>query len=124
MIDKVGNDPDLLSKILYSDKATVTRDGVFNFHNNNQWSHERPPRHVYPGISRTICCECFGWFTWPYILPPHLNRQTYLIFLAEVLPELSEDVPLQTRINIWFQHDGAPVYWLQVRDLLDVKLLD
>lgn len=41
-------------------------------------------------------------------LPPRLNGQTYLQFLRETLPGLLENIPLNVRQAMVFQHDGAP----------------
>jgi hypothetical protein len=48
----------------------------------------------------------------PYFLPPHLTGALYHNFLRNVLPELLQDVGLQTRIHLWFMHDGAPAHFL------------
>ena len=47
-------------------------------------------------------------FIGPYLLPPRLTGHTYLIFLQEVLGEILEDMSLENRRRLWFQHDGAP----------------
>jgi len=44
----------------------------------------------------------------PFIFQERLTGQTYLQFLEEELPTLLEDVPLATRRQLCFQHDGAP----------------
>ena len=44
----------------------------------------------------------------PFILEGRLTGEAYLRFLQEELTRLLEDVPLNTRIRIYFQHDGAP----------------
>jgi hypothetical protein len=43
-----------------------------------------------------------------YFLPPCLTIADYHDFQRKVLPELLQDVDLQTRINLWSVHDGAP----------------
>ena len=43
-----------------------------------------------------------------HFLPPRLTGAVYRDFLRNVLPELLQDVDLQTRIHLWFMHDGAP----------------
>ena len=48
----------------------------------------------------------------PYCLPPHLNGAVYHNFLRNFLPELLQDVYLQTGIHLWFMPDGAPPHFL------------
>jgi len=44
----------------------------------------------------------------PFILEVRLTGEAYLRFLREELPRLLEDVPLNKRGRMYFQHDGAP----------------
>ncbi|GFV53230.1 DUF4817 domain-containing protein [Trichonephila clavipes] len=56
----------------------------------------------------------------PYILPPRLDSDKYLVFLHEVLPQLLTDVPSPIRRRLWFQQDGAPSHYGRcLRDYLD-----
>ena len=44
----------------------------------------------------------------------------YIIFIRDILPEMLENVPLQVRQRLWFQHDGAPAHFsLDVREYLN-----
>ena len=44
----------------------------------------------------------------------------YIIFIHDILPEMLENVPLQVRQRLWFQHDGAPAHFaLDVREYLN-----
>jgi hypothetical protein len=71
------------------------------------------PSHHNAPLSET--CELVwsvSWLLWllligPIILEVHMRGQNYPEFLQNELPEL-EDVPLATRIAMYFQHDGAP----------------
>jgi hypothetical protein len=45
---------------------------------------------------------------WDPLSSPRLIGAVYRHFLRNVLPELLQDVDLQTRIYLWFMHDGAP----------------
>jgi len=47
----------------------------------------------------------------PVILDDHMTGQNYLDFLQNELPKQLEDVPLATRIAMYFQHDGAPSHY-------------
>ena len=43
-----------------------------------------------------------------------------MIFLEDVLSGSFEDVPLDIRLTMWYQHDGAPAYYhANARHLLD-----
>lgn len=33
------------------------------------------------------------------------------MFLRDILPDLLENVALEDRVNMWFQHDGAPTHF-------------
>jgi hypothetical protein len=45
-------------------------------------------------------------FLGPYFLSPRLTADVYHDFLQNFLPELLQDVDLQTGINLWFMHDN------------------
>jgi len=45
--------------------------------------------------------------TGPVILDDRITGQNYLDFLQNELPKQLEDVPLATRIAMYYQHDGA-----------------
>jgi len=47
----------------------------------------------------------------PVILDDPVTGQYYLDFLQNELPKQLEDVPLATRIAMYFQHDGAPSHY-------------
>ena len=49
---------------------------------------------------------------WSNFLPPCLTGAVYRDFLRHVLPELLQDVALQTSIHLRFMHDGAPPRFL------------
>ena len=55
-----------------------------------------------------------------FILEGRLTREAYLRFLEEELPRFLEDVPLNKRGRIYFQHDGAPPHSsCEVRNFLN-----
>ncbi|EFN71217.1 hypothetical protein EAG_05969, partial [Camponotus floridanus] len=100
---------------------------MFNTHNSHVWSQDNTHAtfirshqteftvNVWAGIINNFLIG-------PYILPLRLNGNIYRIFLEEVLPELMEDVPLVTRRQMWFQHDGASAHFSAiVRNYLDQR---
>jgi len=58
----------------------------------------------------------------PFILEGCLIGEAYLRFLEEELPRLLEDVPLNKRGRMYFQHDGAPPHFSrEVRNFLNYR---
>jgi hypothetical protein len=49
-----------------------------------------------------------GMLSGPVNLDDRMTGHIYVEFLQNELPEQLEDVPLATRIAMYFQHDGAP----------------
>ena len=47
----------------------------------------------------------------PVILDDLMTGQNFLDFLQYELPKQLEDVPLATRIAMYFRHDGAPSHY-------------
>lgn len=113
---KCRQNGEFLQKILFTDEAGFTRDGIVNFHNNHVWAEENPhayfeSRHqnkffvnVWAGI---LGNNLIG----PVVIPRRLNGAAYLNFLQNVLPTLFDDVPYGIRFQHWFMHDGAPPHF-------------
>jgi hypothetical protein len=47
----------------------------------------------------------------PVILDDRMTEQNYLDFLQNELPQQIEDIPLATRIAMYFQYGGAPSHY-------------
>ncbi|XP_032689036.1 uncharacterized protein LOC116852618 [Odontomachus brunneus] len=114
-------------RILWTDEATFTLNGVFNSRNFLLWQEENPHAiregifqyrwsiNVWAGVTAD---RVIG----PYFLPPRLNGQAYGHFLRNDLPILLEDVPLHMRQILVFQHDGAPAHSArQIRHILNTR---
>jgi hypothetical protein len=52
-------------------------------------------------------------------LPPRLTGAVYHDFLRNFIPELLQDVDLQTTRILWLIHDDAPSYFL-LREFLNI----
>ena len=50
----------------------------------------------------------------PVILDDRMIGQNCLGFLQYGLPEQLEDIPLATRIAMYYQHDGTPTYYIRL----------
>lgn len=110
--------------ILFTDEATFTRAGLHNTHNDHWWSKENPHKKVVKNFqhrfSVNVWCGIIGdQLIGPHIFEDRLNGDAYAKFLTDQLPLLL-DVPLATRQQLIFQHDGAPPHYSgQVRQHLD-----
>ena len=52
------------------------------------------------------------------VLVENVRKLHYLF--CDILPEMLENIPLQVRQQLWFQHDGAPSHFaLDVREYLN-----
>jgi hypothetical protein len=115
----------LCGQILFTDEATFTRDGITNNRNSHSWALENPfettETHFQHRFSVNIWCGVLNnLLIGPFAFQERLTSEHYLNFLQNELPGLMEDVPLQNRVNMWFQHDGAPPHFgINVRTYLN-----
>jgi len=94
-------------------------DGVNNTKNSHLWDRDNP--HGTVGSSYQHCFSVNVWcgvignrLIGPYIFPQRLTGDIYANVLQDELPALLENVPLQTRRQMYYQHDGAPPHFSQV----------
>lgn len=109
----------LIPKILFTDEAMFTRDGITNTHNNHVWSDENPHATVESHFQHRFSVNVWSGiidnvFIGPVIFHERLTGARYRHFLEHELPGLLEDVPLATRHRMYYQHDGAPPHTARV----------
>lgn len=109
--------PLFLSRVLFTDEAAFTRDGIVNFHNTHVWAYENPHAILQARNQHRFSINVWAGIVGdhligPIILPNRLTGAAYLTFLQDELPGLLEDVPLETRQRMVFLHDGAPPHFL------------
>lgn len=69
-----------------------------------------------------MCGTIEGKIIGSYIFNERLGGDVYLNFLMNELPLLLEDVSLETRLNMFFQHDGCPAHFsINVREYLNLR---
>jgi hypothetical protein len=61
-----------------------------------------------------MCCGVIGDQLVDLYIFPHLTGDIYANFLEDELPELLENVPLQTQWQMFYQHDRVPSHFSQV----------
>jgi len=109
-------DPDFPDFILFTDKKCFKREGSFNNQNHHSWSDENPHASCVRGFQHCSSINLWVGIVGDHLIGPHrfpgpLNGATYLEFLQDSLPELLENVPVNVRARMWYQHDGAPPHY-------------
>lgn len=113
--ESLQNDPNFFRYVMFSDEATFQNTGELNRHNCHYWSAQNPHwtrvfDHQHRWSLVTWCGIVNGFLIGPYFFYGNVNRQRYLHFLRNELPNFLADIDLQTRARMWFQHDGAPAH--------------
>lgn len=100
---------------------------LHNRHNCHYWSDENPHwvrliDHQHRWSLNVWCGIADSRIIGPHFFEETLNGERYLQFLQRDLFGLFEDVPYATRLNMWFQQDGAPPHYARsVRNFLDER---
>jgi len=104
---------------LFTDETHFSRDGVNNTRNSHLWDRDNSHGTVDSNYQHRFSFNV--WFgdigdhlIGPYIFPQRLTGDIYANFLQDELPALLENVPLQTRRQMYYQHDVAPPHFSQV----------
>lgn len=125
MLLKHTENPDFFNNILWTDESSCTQSGYINLHNLHSWNIENPhnirqDRSQYRFTVNLWTGIYDGKIFGPTELPQSLNGTNYLNFLRNSVPLLLEDVPLEMRRSLWFQHDGCPAHYSRhVREYLN-----
>lgn len=110
------NDASFPTQVLFSDEAYFMRDGYYNSRNSHIWDYMNPHAIAVRNHQRRFSVNIWAGIVGthllgPVIQPERLTGAAYLQFLQTTLPDLLDSVPLAVRINLWFQHDGAPTHF-------------
>jgi len=91
------------------------------------WANENPHATVESNFQQRFsvnvwCAVLDDQLIGPFTLEGRLTGEAYLRFLQEELPRLMEDVLLNKRGCMYFQHDGAPPHSSrEVRNFLNYR---
>lgn len=127
---KLAQDPNFLKRVLWTDEAQFTRSGLFNSRNFHMWMEDNPHAtwehsHQYQFSVNMWAGIIDNKLIGPIELPARLNAEHYLNFLRDDLNTLLEDIDLETRRLMWYQHDGAPPHYARVvRNYLNQEFPD
>ncbi|XP_054279103.1 uncharacterized protein LOC128997489 [Macrosteles quadrilineatus] len=99
--------------ILFTDEAQFTRNGINNSKNVHIWAEDNPHATVETNFQQRFSVNVWCGLLNDKLVGPHIldgaqNGVSYLHFLNNTLPELLEDVAIQSMARMFYQHDGAP----------------
>lgn len=118
LLERNDIQPEFHKRILFSDEATFSREGVFNNRNSHVWAEENPHARRIRGYQQRYSINVWVGIVdqhviGPFLFPERLNGEIYQHFLTNHLVDLLDDVPLNIRQQMWYQHDGAPCHFSQ-----------
>lgn len=126
MMERIVQNPNFQSLIVFSDESTFQLNGEVNRHNCRYWSNENPhwlrenhtqyPQklNVWAGIFRD---RIVG----PFFIDGNLDGPRYLELLQEQIVPAIQEIAGDDFNEIWYQQDGAPAHFrVIVRNYLDV----
>lgn len=126
LLNQQRNNANFISTILFTDEAGFSKNGIINLHNWHVWADENPhativSHHQHQFQQINVWAGIVGNFLiGPFVLPARLNGQLYLEFLQNDFHYLVEHLPLETRRNMYYMHDGAPPHFsVAVREHLN-----
>lgn len=105
--------------ILFSDECTFKSDVSVNTWNHRYWAQENPHwlreidhQHVW---KVNVWCGIIGrHIVGPFFFEENLNGVRYANFIRNDLPRLLENIPIQLRLDMFFQQDGCPAHTARV----------
>ncbi|ENN77846.1 hypothetical protein D910_12250 [Dendroctonus ponderosae] len=125
--ERIELNPNFLNPVLFSDECSFTNSGAVNRH---YWSVDNPhwlrPVECQRPWTVNLWCGILGEkLIGPYIIEGNLTSECYRNLLQNELPISLEDVDLEFRQSMWFQHDGCPAHYSVVaREVLNRNFED
>ena len=106
---------DFHRRILFGDESTFTTNGVVSSQNCRWWSDVNPNfiidnKNQYYQKTNVWCGILNDKLLGPFFFRENLNGDRYLNFLETEIGEFLDDMVLEERQNLWFQHDGCPAH--------------
>ncbi|EFN72100.1 Transposable element Tc3 transposase, partial [Camponotus floridanus] len=114
-VHEIQTNQNFFARVLFSDESTFTNHGEVNRHNMHYWNKENPHwirevNHQRPWSVNVWCGIIGDKLIGPNFINGTLNGEKYKNMLENDLPGLLEDLSIELRQNMWFQHDGCPAH--------------
>lgn len=113
--------------IMFSDESTFSTNGTVASQHVRYWSKDNPEfripaRSQYFKKVNVWCAISYYGIIGPYFFEGTCNRASYLQLLDTFFCDHLEDLPLDYRNAMYFQHDGCPAHCAgEVREWLNTK---
>ncbi|WP_209391486.1 hypothetical protein, partial [Chryseobacterium sp. RR2-3-20] len=99
LLVRIQEDPNFLSKIIWTDETKFSREGIFNRKNEHFWSDENPHSTREMGyqnkFSLNVFCLLKNYKKSYFIYEETLNSARYLDILRSVVNDFLENLSLQ-----------------------------
>lgn len=128
-ITKIQEDADFLKRVIWTDEAKFSEEGIFNRKNLHVWSDQNPhairKSNFQHKFSVNVFCLLKDNMFKYYLYEENLNTNVYLNILRTVVFDFLHDLPLNERNNCWYQLDGAPAHCSrEISNALDTMFQD
>lgn len=127
LLNATEEDYYFVKNILFTDECIFQNNGLNNRHNSHYWATENPHCMLQARIQGKWSVKVWAGILGDHIIGPYfidgkLNGKRYRKFIKNTLVDLLDEVPLESRVNMWFQQDGHPAHTAKAtRRLLDKK---
>lgn len=114
IITKTQEDPDFLTKIIWTDESKFNREGIVNRRNCHHWAQQNPHAIREANFQDTFSFNVFAMIinnrVEYEIYNENLTSVRYLQLLREVVLQFLNNLPHNLIRQCWFQMDGAPAH--------------
>lgn len=127
---RVLEDSNFHKRIMFSDESTFSTNGVVSSQHCRYWSETNPNfritcRRQYFKKVNVWCAVSYHGIIGPYFFDQNLNRNSYLDMLQNFLTNELDELPLNYRMEMFYQHDGCPAHYAGiVRQWLNTEFHD
>ena len=129
-LNELRRNPLFYQTILWSDECTFSNNDMFNRNITRTWAQEHPRLTAVNNFQRRFSVNVWsGIFhnrlVGPFFIDGVLNHQRYADLLQHHVADFLDALPLQQRMNVIFQQDGAPPHNARmVTEWLDYEFED
>lgn len=111
---KIQEDENFKKKVIWTDEAKFSREGIFNTRANHFWGDENPHLTKEQNFQVKFSFNVFALIKDNtlayYIYDEALTSQKYLEILRTVVDDFVDNLPLNEAVECWYQLDGAPAH--------------